>query len=421
MVFEKKYNNGLTLLYEELPLKSFSFCVLVKSGSKFETPSNYGVAHFLEHTLFNGTKNRTEFEIARALEENGISNNAATSRNYTYFYVSSIKQQFETAIEILSDMFFNSIFDKDKLELERKTIIEEYNGAIDPPNSKVGINLLKTMLSNSYFDSLVLGNKESINSLQVDDLKDFYNKHYTPDNTILSFSGGLPFEKVEKLIEKNFINNFNNLKCEKITPKDSFVNQKYIFESKDINQTLLNIGYMLPTNTLKEYREISLFNTIFSSGMNSRLFERLRNKLGLCYAINGSKMELKDYNAVFVISMKSNRENEFIALKEIDKEVNKIIKNGITKREFKKAKNIALKSIIFDDEVFLYRAIGNATQYCSRDRVISNEEEIDIINSITYEELNDFCKKLLDTKDKCLSIISKEESKKIKKYWFKTL
>lgn len=421
MVVEKKYDSGVVLLYEKLPLKSFSFCALINSGSNFETPSNYGVAHFLEHTLFNGTKNRTEFEIARDLAERGISSNAATSRRYTYYYVSGIKEQFENSIDILSDMFFNSIFDKEKFELERKTIIEEYNGKMDPPNSKVRINLIQTLLSNSCFETLVLGNKDSINALSVEDLKDFYDKHYTSNNTILSFSGGLPLKEVEKLVKKYFIDKLNTKKCQKITPNYNFINKKYIFESKEINQTLLKIGYMLDINNLRDYRKVCLFDVIFSSGMNSRLFDRLRNKLGLCYSITGGYMEIKDFNSVFTISMKSNKENDFLALKEIESEVDKIIAEGITEREFIKAKNVMLKAIIFDSESFLYRAIGNATQYSLRGRVIPNEEEIELINSITFEEMNEFCKKLLNTKNKCLSVISKEESEDIKKYWSKNL
>lgn len=417
MVIEKKYSNGLTFLYEQLPLKSMSFCVLVRSGSIYETPKNYGVAHFLEHTLFKGTTNRTEFQLAKDLEENAIYSNAATSKIYTLYYTSSTLEQLENSIEIMSDMFFNSIFDEKGHEIERKAIMEEYNGKVDRASSKTSINLSSALFSNSCYEIPTLGTAERINNLTIDDLKDFYNQHYTADNVIISFSGGAKIEDVEKLLDKYFINKFSNRKSDKITPSFDFQNKKYIFESKDINQSIMEIGYMLDVYDLKTYRMIDLFSIIFSSGMNSRLFERLRNQLGLCYTVGGSKLRLKEYQSAYIISIKANQKDELLALQEIEKEVDKMIEFGISLDEFKKAKNNALRDLIFDSEYFQNRGISNARIYNAFEKITSDEEELEILNSITYDELNDFCKKLLCNRDKCLSIISKTESNELKNYW----
>jgi len=416
MVVEKKYENGLTLLYEQLPLKSCCFTLFVRSGSKFEDESNYGVAHFLEHTLFKGTKNRTEFEIAKDLEEKGIGSNAVTSKNYTQYYFACVAEQFEPAVEILSDMFFNSIYDKKAHETERTVIIEEYNSKMDKASSKVSINFAKIFFADSCMEVPTLGTLESIKNLKTEDLIDFYNNHYTADNIVLSFSGGLPLIKVEEVLNKYFISNFTSKKCNKIVPNYNFVNNKYIFESKDINQTIMEIGYKLDIHNLQEYRMIYLFNVIFGSGMNCRLFERLRNQLGLCYSIYGERYRINDIDSCYIINIVANQNDELLALKEIESEVQKICKDGINEGEFEKAKNIAIKNIVFGSEDLLYRAIDNVRQYDFLGRVTPYEEDIEFLKSLKFEEFNEFCKNMLRTENKCLSIISRNESQEIKDY-----
>jgi len=314
-------------------------------------------------------------------------------------------------------MFFNSLFDEKAHDIERRAIIEEYNSKFDKATTKVAWNFSKAFFQDSCLENPTLGTRQSISSLTIQNLKDFYNRFYTAENVIISVSGACDLERVENVIEKYFMPYFAKSSEIVEKPNYNFNNQHYIVEERPINQSIMEIGFLNKIDNLKDYRKLTLFNQIFGSEMSSRLFERLRNQLGLCYSVYGSKVRFHNFDSIYNISIQANQKDEELALTEIAKEIKKIQTAGITQEEYTKALNLTRKDYIFADEDFLFRALDNVYQLLGVGKNTTLDEDLESISSISFDELNEFSKHVFDDKEKCLSVITKKDNKKLLDIW----
>ncbi len=345
----KQFNNGLRLIVNKMEgLMSVSIGVLVKTGSINESAEENGISHFIEHVMFKGTGKRSAFEISDHIDRIGAQINAFTSKELTCYYTKSTGEHMEDSLEILSDIFFNSKFDKDELEREKGVIIEEINMSEDTPE-----DICLDLLSESYYGKeglgrTILGPAKNIKRFTADDVRKYMSKYYTPDNVVISLAGNVDVEKSMKLVEEYFASRFSSKKGGKqiktVIPKP-----KHLYKSKKIEQTHIGFamkGYMANDKLADAF---NIANTVFGGGMSSRLFQRIREELGLCYSVYSYASQYKD-NGLLEIYAGVNTASRDLAVNAIVEEVRNFKTNGITEQEFNRGKEQIKSAFVFGRE-----------------------------------------------------------------------
>lgn len=389
-----KFNNGLTLLHwENKHSKSVSFSVTINVGIVHEDESVLGVSHFLEHTTFKGTKSRTHFQIVKEFDSLGISYNAYTDVDVTSYYFKALVSNLDKATEILSDIFFNSTYPQDEIEKERAVILEEYFDAFDDP----AFLCMKNLDSAVYPKVLgrdVIGTEDTIKKIQRDDIIKHKTAFYTADNTVISIAGGISFQEAKALVEKYFLK-FTDNKSKKNNLTEKYI-ARHVFQNKDVQQAQVNIAFELGN---KLDRRIMLYNAIisliFSGQMSSRLFQNIRDKLGLCYSIYGGSVYIVN-NSMYVINFSTSYDKVSDATKAVRSEIIKFVNNGIDESELMMAKEQYKSKMVFAEESNQSRSSIMTTQYIRFGNLLSVDEKIKEVDSVTVSDINSYIKKMFD-------------------------
>ena len=278
----KTYDNGLRLVVKTMPgLYTVSLGILVNTGSINETAENNGISHYIEHMLFKGTEKRSAFEISDSTERLGSQINAYTAKENTCYYVKSTKENFRASAEILSDLFFNSVFDDEESAREKGVIQEEIHMCDDAPE-----DLCFDLLAESYFGKsglgrTVLGTSENVDRFTKEDILSYMDKYYVPENVVVSIAGNITFSEAEKICDEFFASQFK-----RTAPPAPHFEQKSVYTGslvkvKDIEQA--HIGLCMPSYRLGSKMSVAvrILNTVFGGGMSSRLFQNIREQYGL--------------------------------------------------------------------------------------------------------------------------------------------
>jgi len=348
MVFYKTYDNGLRLVVDKIEgLFSVSAGVLVKTGSANESSEENGISHFIEHMLFKGTETRTAFEISDCIDRIGAQINAFTSKELTCYYTKSTKDHMQKSLEVLSDIFFNSVFDKKELEKEKGVVIEEINMSEDAPEELCLDYLAKSYYGESGLGQTILGPIKNIKAFTREDIKRYMDKYYTADNVVISLAGNVEFDQAERLVELLFADKFANKKSTKqviAMPAES----KNLYKSKRIEQS--HIGIAMKGVSIKEDQNdvFAIANTILGGGMSSRLFQKIREELGLAYSVYSYPSRYKDSGVIEIYAGVNTNLRDY-AVEAIVNEVKKF-KEGISEQEFIRGKESLKSAFIMGQE-----------------------------------------------------------------------
>ncbi len=337
MTFYKRFDNGLRLTVKRIEgLLSVTAGVLVKTGSINEDDDNNGISHFIEHTMFKGTGKRTAFEISDNIDSIGAQINAFTSKELTCYYTKSTAAHLEDSLEVLSDIFFNSVFDKQELEKEKGVVIEEINMCEDTPEDICLDLLAQNYYGNTGLGRTILGPAKNIRHFTKKHIDEYMDKYYTADNVVISIAGNVDIKTVEQLVEKYFANLFKRIKSSsQKNNKEFFTNNGYKY--KKIEQA--HIGLCSKGLALGDKRvdAFAISNMIFGGGMSSRLFQRVREELGLAYSVYSYPSNYKD-GGVFEIYAGVNQNSRDLAFNAILEELARFKKDGVTEKEFLRGK-----------------------------------------------------------------------------------
>lgn len=277
-----KLGNGVTVCMERLPyLHSASIGVWIRTGSGNERPEENGIAHFLEHLFFKGTRNRNVHQIMEAIESRGGQLNAFTSREYTCIYVKVLDKHTATGIEILADIIKNSLFCD--LEKERNVILEEIASVEDTPDEYVHDLVVEHHWPNHALGRAIAGTAESVSALDFDKVVDFYRRWYHPENIVFSIAGKFDNRAVFEQVEREF----GTIEPSPTPPEDTgptFRNGLRAVE-RDITQSHITIAFPAPSMHDKRKYAYDMTSNILGGGSTSRLFERIREDEGLAYSI----------------------------------------------------------------------------------------------------------------------------------------
>jgi len=416
----KKYKltNGLTvLLTPQKETKAITVLVLVGVGSRYESENIAGVAHFLEHMMFKGTKKRpTHFSIVKELDGVGAQYNAYTDKDHTGYYIKINAEKIDLALDILSDIVWNSKLEEKEISKEKGAILEEINMYEDRPADKAGENLEKLIFNNNSLGKDILGNKKTVSNTNRREMLVFKNKYYHPKNMVVSVAGNFNEEKIEKKINKYFDKKFNKNKKTNFK-KFNFEQKKptISLEYKDSAQAHLAIGFKGISYINKENSVVKILSTILGSGTSSRLFVNIREKYGLCYYIFAGSKNYQD-TGIFYIQSGLDKDRIKLAIKLIIKELKKIKEKGITSEELKRAKENIKGNIILNLEDSENIASWYGTQQLLIGKTKTPEQKIYDIMKVNKEDVNRVAKGIFKTSKINLAMIGPfKDEKQFKK------
>ncbi|MBE5756252.1 MAG: insulinase family protein [Clostridiales bacterium] len=410
MQFYKKYDNGLRVVVNKMDsIKSVSVGVLVKTGSVNESEEINGISHYIEHMLFKGTTTKNAFEISDTIDSIGAQINAFTSKEITCYYTKSTSEHFKKSFEVLSDIFFNSTFLEEESEKEKGVIIEEINMYEDMPE-----DLCMDLLSEAFFGKrglgqTIIGKEQTVRSFNKDKAFSYMDEYYTPENVVISISGNIDEKLAFEIVEENFLKFFTrkNKSRSSIIEKPTFNGN--IVKVKDIEQS--HIALAFPTYNLADDRSdvFNIANTVLGGGMSSRLFQTVREKLGLAYSVY-SYPSLYETNGVLDIYAGVNPKSRDLAFEEIVKEVKKI-KKGITEKEFLRGKEQIKSSFIMGQENSATQMLLYGKYMLFFDKLFSFDEKIERINKTTLKDVNDILEDSFDFSKMATATVGRDDRK----------
>lgn len=297
-----KLKNGITLIFNKTPSKSTAVEITFKVGSNNESKKIRGISHFLEHMLFEGTKKRASSrEIANEIEKYGGQFNAYTAGDRTSFFIKIINKRFEKALDILSDMVANPLFSKKAIEKEKQVILKEINMVTDDLRQHQWILFQKNLFERHPTKNPTYGTVEAVKSLNRNIIINYYNKHYLPNNMVISVVGNA--KNAKQKIEKYF----GNLKPKKVVQR-KIVNDplqkriKKFVEKRKTSSSYIVLGYKTVPRMHKDSYVLDIIAAVLGRGQSGWIFDEIRNKRGLAYNVGVDNEHEIDYGyfAVFV-------------------------------------------------------------------------------------------------------------------------
>ena len=412
-----KLDNGQNVVIQEVhdnPIVIID--TWIKTGSINETDENNGVAHFLEHLFFKGTSKHPVNEFDQILESKGAVTNAATSKDFTHYYILIPSQYFELALDLHSDMLLNPLIPRKELEKERKVVIEEIAKNNDNPTTILYRNLVKGFYKEHPYKRDVIGSKEVIESISREQILDFYNKWYTPQNMTTVIVGDVNTQKALSLVKEKF--NKSTDATSKKSLKSYSKDKKPTLQVENKTTMNLETGYLLigfkgcyPMSHKDSYA-LDILATILGEGKSSRLYKTIKEQKQLVHSISASHSSMKD-DSLFYISANYTTEDVDRLKSAIFDEVEKLRKNEITLEEINKAKNIIERDTYYSRESVsnIASAIGYTITLTDNSSYYKNY--LDNINKVTIDDLKRVAKNYLDIDSAVISIVAPNKDTKV--------
>jgi predicted Zn-dependent peptidase len=398
--------NGLRLLTQEMPnTLSVSICIFVGTGSRYETERLSGISHFIEHVLFRGTDKRpTSRDISESIEGIGGILNGGTDRETTVYWAKAASDHFVSTLDTLSDMLLHSRFDPADIEKERQVIVEEIHMSEDQPDQKA-CQLIDTVLWPDHpLGRDIAGTEATVGAATRGDLLNYMANHYLPGNTVVAIAGGIQHEDVLKAVTDQ-LGHWHpvSTKSPAFSPFISANGRRLVVEKRDIEQDHFLLA--LPALSIVDPRRYieSILNVILGEGMSSRLFSEIRDKMGLAYAIHSYAEFLQDTGA-WTVAASVDPDNLIKTVEAVIKELD-LLKSTLTAHELAKAKELSRGRMALRMEDSRHVASWLGGQEIITGEVLTPEEVIKRIESVTLEDLKDLAEDLISADRLRLSLV----------------
>ena len=381
-----KLKNGIRVVTEEIPsIESVSVGIWINAGSRNEKKMENGIAHFLEHMAFIGTEKRSALQIAEEIESVGGFINAYTSREITCYYAKVLKNHLPLAVDILSDIINNSIFNEQEIEIEKGVIIQEIGQMKDTPDDVIFELLQKEAFADTELGRSILGSVENINSFQRKNFIDFIDNNYFAEKIVLCAAGNLKHKDLCKLALS--LQDIRELKKPKSKSKVLFKGgEKRVI--KDLEQAHFAVGFEAPNLKSPKLFAGKVFSVIMGGGMSSRLFQEIREKRGLCYSI-GTSFDCYSDNGIFLSYAGTSGDK----VKELSEVIATEFKDSITtinETEVERAKIQLRSSLLMGLENSSSRSERLARGLIIWDKIVEVQETISKIDSVSLADVRDF-------------------------------
>lgn len=412
----KKYKlgNGLEIVMEKIDyVHSVSVGVFVANGSRHESRSLSGISHFIEHMLFKGTKSRSAFDIAEAIDSVGGQINAYTTKEYTCFYAKMLDENVDIALDMLSDMLINPLLSDKDIELEKNVVYEEIAMYEDSPEDLIHETILETAWGEeSGLGAPTFGTKKTLETFNSQIIKEYMNKMYVPQNCVISVAGNFGDDLIE-LIEKYF-GAWKGKKSENIVFDEKY-QSRVIVRKKEIEQVHFCMGFSAYEIDNEKNYPLLAFNNAFGANMSSTLFQKVREKYGLVYSIFSYISNFEDAG-IFVISASMKKENLGEVLKIVAEEAKKAKESRFDEKKMYSMKQQLKGSYILGLENTSARMQSIGRSQLLLGKIRTAEEVIEKIDAITPQNTHESAREVLDFESMTACIMG-DTSEKDKDYF----
>lgn len=394
MIRKHTLDNGVRIVMEKIDyVRSASIGIWVNVGSHNENEETNGLSHFIEHMLFKGTKNRKANEIAEEIDSIGGQINAFTSKECTCFYVKVLDENIKESMDILTDMFFNSLFSQEEIEKEISVVIEEIKMYEDSPEDIVHDKLSEIIFNESPMAYNILGTEKNLKTFNRDKVKNYMDENYSPSNTVISIAGNFNEDKFIELAESKF-SSWKNKEVSKIYKKSNY-QRKVTGINKDLEQLHMCIGNITFGRHDKNYHSLLVLNNLFGGTMSSRIFQEVRENKGLVYSIYSF---VSNYSETGIFSIYAGMSHEQVedALRTILMEMVSIKNGNISEEEFQRAKQQIKGNYILSLESTSSRMSAIGRRELLYNEILYPDEVIEAINNVKIEDVLDVAEDLFD-------------------------
>ncbi|HOQ00664.1 MAG TPA: pitrilysin family protein [Acetivibrio clariflavus] len=396
--------NGVRIICEKIPhVRSVSVGIWVGAGSRNEKKEINGISHFIEHMLFKGTKKRSAKEIAESIDSIGGQINAFTGKECTCYYTKTLDTHIDIAIDVLTDMFFNSVFSEKDIDIERKVVLEEISMYEDSPEDLVHDYLSETVWENDAIGMPILGTYESLHNIERDTIVNYISEHYLPENTVIAVAGNFDDNVLIDIVKKNFGSWYSDRKPVKQFEKANFKVSNRI-KQKDIEQVHICLGFEGIEHGNDDLYSLLAINNVFGGGMSSRLFQKIREERGLVYSIYSYPSSYCNAG-LFTIYAGMNPEHRDTFLKLVMEEIKILIKHGISEEELAKSKEQLKGSYILGLESTSSRMNSLGKSELMLGKVYTPEEVLKKIDEVNNEIVREIIEKVFQMEKMSIAVV----------------
>ncbi|MBL8148615.1 MAG: insulinase family protein [Blastocatellia bacterium] len=404
--------NGLIVVTEKVDhVSSVSLGIWVKAGSRHEQAQENGITHFIEHTVFKGTQNRTARQIALEADILGGNLDAFTTSEFTGFCIRVLKNNLSQAFDIVADLLVNPTFDSVEIERERAVIIEEIKMTEDSPEEFVSELFHSSFWPNHPVGRPIAGTIETVNALSRDQIVAYYQQAYNPANLLITAAGRIEHQQIVDLA-----NNYFGL----LTPlKTTFSQQPpkeesriVIKKKRGLEQTQIILGAPAPSICSKERYTCSIFNTILGGGLSSRLFQKVREEHGLAYSVSSNLNLYTDAGCLAVYMAVANK-NVKKAISLVMKEITTLKTELVSEKELQATKDQIKANMILDLESVTSHMSSLAESELFFGHHIALAETFAGIDAVTVEDLIVIAKTIFDQEKIAVAILAPTERLKL--------
>lgn len=406
-----KLDDGQTVIIKQVknnPIVTID--TWIKTGSINENDQNNGVSHFLEHLFFKGTKTHPPGDFDKLLESKGAVTNAATSKDFTHYYVTIPSKYFDMAMDLHADMLLNPLVPSKELEKERKVVLEEIAKDENSPSEKVYDNLNAMLYTTHPYKRKVLGTTEIIGKISREEILDYYNTHYGPQNMITIIIGDVdPQHALDKVKEdfktepRKIVKNINK-------PEKQLTSKHTKVDYQPVQSSYLLIGYRGANALNKDTYALDVLSTILGEGHSSILYQTIKEQKQLAYTISASNSTFRE-DGLFMISANFTADNVDKLQKAIFEEVANVQKHGVTSDQLKLAQHVIAKDTYFSRE-----SISNIASEIGYTTVLTDnpkyyDEYLGHIKKVTAAEVKRVAQEYLGENKSAVSIVLPESAK----------
>ncbi len=409
---KKTLKNGLRIV--TVPMKdnpTVTVLVLVGTGSDYEPKNIGGISHFLEHMCFKGTTRRPSSQIiSHELDALGAQYNAFTDHELTGYYAKSDAKNFKKIFDVISDIYLNSTFPEAEMQKEKGVIVEEINMYEDMPARHVQDLFQEALYGDQPAGRNIAGTRDTVRNMTRKDFVSYKKAHYVAKSTVIIVTGNITTKEVDKEVAKYFSVVHTGHKGKKIKTKDSQAKPNILLKHKATDQTHFVLGVRTFPIGDKHNVALSLLASILGAGMSSRLFNKLREEMGVAYYVRAYNEPSLDHGSFQVSAGVSNaRTKEVIEV--ILKECSRLVKEKVSDKELAKVKsfiigNMKLSLEATDDIANFYGA-----QELMQKKIQTLDEKIKNINKVSPEDIHKIAKLIFKTKNLNLALIGPSKDK----------
>lgn len=404
---KKVLANGIRIIGEEIPdYNSVTVGIFVFCGGRDEPSDQLGIAHFTEHMLFKGTNKRSSLDISKTIDRIGGVINAYTNKEYTCYYVKIIKEKLELGVELLSDIFLNSVFPEEELEREKEVVIQEIGMVNDTPDDLIHDLMLQSIFGKDGLGHSLLGTEKHVKNFSRDSIFKFVKNYYQNDRIVVAAAGNFKWDEFYNLADKYF---GNREEGNIIFKRESNKVGKDIRLSKShLYQIHTAIGFKTVSIYNDDKYPLKVLNHILGTGMSSLLFQELREKSGYAYSVFSFTHEYQDTGYLeiyFGTSIKHHKK----CMDKVDEILKKLAKGEIPKEEIDYAKEqikgYSLIALDSSDARFSY----NAKSELYYNDFIPLEKLLEKINEVTLDDVVNVANTYLSLENARYAIIAPKE------------